>query len=497
LSIPWGQVRRDDEIGGYHLIWPRDLVAIMSGLMAAGEYDTPLRGLIYLAAGQRDDGGFHQNTWIDGRPYWNGIQLDEVAFPVLLAWRLQQADALGCFDPYPMVRSAAKYLVLNGPDTPQDRWEECSGFCPSTLAVQIAALVCAGCMARQRGEPALADYFIGHADFLEQHIEEWTVTERGELHEEIPRHYVRVLPTDPQQCERPDQIDDLTVTVDNRPGMPPREFLARNMVDPSFLELVRYGIRRSDDPLIVDSLRVVDHVLRVGTPGGPCWRRYNHDGHGQRDDGGPLENGGRGRAWTLLTAERGMYELAAGAESDTHIRAMEFFSGPAGLLPEQVWDGPDLPESHLECGKATGSATPLVWAHAEYVKLLRSRSEERIFDRIDVVHQRYCEECEAPPRVQIWQDNSRPSRVRGDETLRVQLRTPFQLRWHDPSQESMRSTDSVRVDDDLHYADLRPDSRPQGRLQFELQWQSQPDEPDSRECTAKFSIDCSSPRAGG
>jgi glucoamylase len=155
---------------------------------------------------------------------------------------------------------------------------------------------------------------------------------------------------------------------------------AKEIVDAGFLELVRYGVRRADDPVIVDSLRVVDAVLKVETPNGPCWRRYNHDGYGQRDDGGPYTGWGRGRAWPLLTGERAHYEFAAGRDAKPFLRAMEQFATCTGLLTEQVWDGPDRPEMHMCLGKPTTAAMPLMWAHAEYIKLLRSIKDGRVFE---------------------------------------------------------------------------------------------------------------------
>jgi len=93
------------------------MVNSATGLLAGNDVETPRRALVYLAASQQRDGGFPQNFWLDGTPYWRGIQLDEVAFPVILAWRLWKAEALGEFDPYPMVNAAAAYLVRQGPMT--------------------------------------------------------------------------------------------------------------------------------------------------------------------------------------------------------------------------------------------------------------------------------------------------------------------------------------------------------------------------------------------
>jgi glucoamylase len=153
LAIPWGQAKGDLEgEGGYHLVWTRDLVQCAGGLLAAGNVETPLRSLIYLATSQSDDGSFAQNFWVDGTPFWSGIQLDEVAFPILLAHKLWRSDGLRDFDPYPMVLKAAAYLIRQGPATRQERWEEAGGYSPSTLAVYIAALVCAANFAADRGD---------------------------------------------------------------------------------------------------------------------------------------------------------------------------------------------------------------------------------------------------------------------------------------------------------------------------------------------------------
>jgi glucoamylase len=180
-SIPWGNAKGDEDVGGYHLVWTRDMVSSALALLACDDWATPLRALVYLACSQQPDGGFAQNFWIDGTPYWQGIQLDEVAFPILLAWQLWKKDALKDFDPYYMVRSAAAYLVRHGPITQQERWEENSGYSPSTLAVGIAALVCAADFAEARGNRHDAGFLLDYADFLESHVENWTVTTDGSL----------------------------------------------------------------------------------------------------------------------------------------------------------------------------------------------------------------------------------------------------------------------------------------------------------------------------
>jgi glucoamylase len=470
LSIPWGEVHGDDDQGGYHLVWTRDMVNSATALMAADHSGTALRALIYLSVAQRADGGFPQNFWIDGRSYWQGIQLDEVAFPILLAWRLTRSGALGDFDPWPMVRRAAAFLVRHGPATEQERWEEASGYSPSTLASNIAALICAADLARMRGEEPLATWLEEYADFLESHVEQWTVTTSGTLLPGVSRHYIRILPiavTNAQPDENPDRGE---LRIANRgPGERSR-YPAKDIVDAGFLELVRYGIRKPGDALIEDSLRVVDAVLRVEMPAGPCWRRYNHDGYGQRADGGPFDGWGVGRAWPLLTGERGHYELAAGRDPGPFIRAMEGFASGTGMLPEQVWDGAELPARYLAPGGPTGAAMPLMWAHAEYIKLLRSAADGRVFDRVPVVAARYLGHGTARRRIEVWKPNRRVTGVRAGTTLRIQAGAPFRLRW--TRDEWMHATDTRSVPTGLgiEYVDLEPGQAGDPPLRFTFCW---------------------------
>ncbi len=478
MSIPWGEARGDEDIGGYHLVWTRDMVNSATGLLASGNTETPLRALIYLACSQQEGGGFHQNFWIDGRPHWQGIQLDEVAFPIMLAWRLHEAGALRDFDPYPMVLRAAGFLVRQGPATPQERWEENGGYSPSTLATNIAALTCAACFAQQRGDDPTAAFLQQYADFLECHVEPWTVATQGTLVHDIPRHFIRIHPVDVHDANPHEDPNDGTLLIRNRGPGQRYEFPAKEIVDAGFLELVRYGIRKAGDPLIEDSLRVVDSLLKVETPVGPCWRRYNHDGYGQRPDGGPFQGWGKGRAWPLLTGERGHYELAAGRDVTGYLRALEGFANSSGLLPEQVWDEPDRPELRLRFGGPTGSATPLMWAHAEYIKLLRSVADGQVFDLIPAVAARYQKRCGCI-NLEIWKPNRRVQAVAAGTTLRVQAPIPFRLRWSLDEWQTVADTDATATLLDVYYVDIpvAPSQRAPVRFAFfwtnEGRWDSQ------------------------
>jgi glucoamylase len=470
LSIPWGEAIGDEDQGGYHLVWTRDMVNSANAMLAAGDRTTPLRALIYLNVSQQENGGFAQNFWIGGEPYWRGVQLDEVAFPILLAWRLRREKALQDFDPYPMVLRAAAYLVRHGPLTPQERWEEVSGYSPSTLASNIAALICAACMARERGDEATAKYLEEYADFLECHVESWTVTTEGTLLPGVPRHYLRILP---ERADNPDPAEDPNqgnIAIANRPPGSQTVFPAKEIVDAGFLELVRHGVRRADDPLIVDSLKVIDAVLKVETPFGPCWRRYNHDGYGQRDDGGAFVGWGQGRAWPLLTGERGHYELAAGHDTKPYIRAMENLASATGLLPEQSWDGPDQPDVHMYRGRPTGSAMPLMWAHAEYIKLLRSVRDGKLSDLIVDVADRYLGGRADRQLFEIWKFTRQVRSVKRGYALRIQVPASFRLRWSSDEWQTVKDTPSSATMLGVEFVDIPIVAAQRTPIRFTFFW---------------------------
>jgi glucoamylase len=468
-SIPWGQYKGDDDVGGYHLVWTRDMVQSATALLACGRVDTARRALVYLACTQKPDGSFAQNFWINGTPYWTGIQLDEVAFPIMLAWRLWKLNGLAGFDVFPFVERAAGFLVRLSPVTQQERWEEAPGYSPSTLAALISGLICAADIARANGATELAQFLEEHADWIEAHLEEWTVTDNGELLPGVPRHYMRVRPP---QCGDPYAsygCDHQVVRINNRGPGERIDFEARNVVDAGFLELVRYGIRRADDPLVVDSLKVIDHVLKVETPVGPCWRRYNHDGYGQRHDGGPYLGWGQGRAWPLLTGERAHYEFAAGHDIRPYVRAIEGFSSRGGMLPEQIWDAPDLPEHGLKLGKVTGAAMPLVWAHAEYVKLLRSITDGEIFDRISAVAHRYGG-AKRPAPIEVFRLNRQLHSIEAGRKLRVLADEQFCLVWTVDDWQTTHNTQSRTVGYAGHFADMETEPGKAGKAIFTLRW---------------------------
>lgn len=427
LAVPWGEAQGDKNRAGYHLVWPRDLYQAATARLAAGDADGALRALHYLQRTQREDGSWPQNFWVFGEPYWHGLQLDEIAFPVLLAWQLRRADALD-WNPYPSVVAPAAYRIARvGPVTQQERWEENSGYSPSTLAVAIAALVCAAELARDERDPQAARYFLEVADYWAAHLEDWTYTRQGCIpgHPELTEYYERIvgsLPEDPAQLGR-----GLLLLANRPPGAEVVPECA--VIDGGFLELVRYGVRRPDDPRVLHTLRAYDTVCRVETPCGPSWRRYTFDGYGQQADGRPFDGTGVGRAWPLLTGERAHYELAAGGRPLDLVQAMERFTTSGGMLPEQVWDSPDVPDRGMFLGRPTGSAAPLVWAHAEYVKLLRSLIDGAVFDCPPPVRQRYARAQAPRSPLVIWKHNHKVRTVPPGLRLRIEVYAPAALHW--------------------------------------------------------------------
>jgi glucoamylase len=456
-SIPWGRVKGDEDLGGYHLVWTRDMVQTATALLACGRTETALRALVYLACTQKPNGSFAQNFWVDGRPYWSGVQLDEVAFPLILAWRLWKADGLNTMDIFPFVERAAGFLVRHAPITHQERWEEIAGYSPSTLAAVIAGLICAAEIARFHASVELATFLEEFADWIEHHLEDWTVTNDGVLHPSITRHYMRIRPPEKSAAYSCESCGTEMIRLSNRPLGTRYEFEAREVVDAGFLELVRYGVRRAEDPLIVDSLKVVDAVLKRELPQGSGWLRYNWDGYGQRADGSAYQGWGQGRVWPLLTGERAHYELAAGKDVKPLIETYEGFSTCGQMLPEQVWDEPDSPSTSLRFGRPAGSAVPLVWAHAEYLKLLRSVADGKVFDRIDPVYAHYSDpegRKKMRRNVEIYSRLRPIQKIAAGNTLRILDENKFELIWSMDGWQTFATTPSRSMGSAGYSADI-------------------------------------------
>ena len=456
LSIPWGFSKGDDDLGGYHLIWPRDLVETATGFLAIGARPEAKRVLRYLRVTQEPDGHWMQNMWLDGTPYWHGIQMDETALPILLVDLAAREDVLDAAERdayWPMVRNAAAFLVSNGPVSPQDRWEEDPGYSPFTIAAEIAALLVAGDLAEAVGDATAAEYLRETADAWNASIERWlyvTGTELATQHG-VEGYYVRVAEPDRADAASP---RNGFVPIKNRP---PDQSTARgaSMVSPDALAFVRFGLRAADDPRMVNTVKVIDATLRVETPRGPAWHRYQGDGYGEHADGGPFDGTGIGRAWPLLTAERAHYELAAGRQdvAEHLAQALEAFAGEGGLLPEQIWDTASIPERELYFGRASGSARPLVWAHAEYLKLCRSLRDGQVFDRPPQTVQRYLVD-QATSHCVIWRFNNKVRTMPAEAALRVETRAPAVVHWSVDGWQTVHDTVTRDTTLGVHVADL-------------------------------------------
>jgi len=369
-STPWGGGQSPDQppVSGYHAVWARDLYHVATAFDAMGDRATARRLLDYLfRVQQKLDGSFPQNSFVDGRPIGNGVQMDQVALPLVLAYQLGSNDRSTWLK---HIKPAADFIVRSGPRTDQDRWEEKSGYSPSSLAAQIAGLVCAAEIAKANGDAVSVKRYLDTADQWAQNVEKWTVTRP----DGASGYYLRITANDDPNDGAKMEINSSTLVVDER-----------KILDAGFLELVRLGIKRPRDPLIVESLKLIDQLIKVKTPVGEAWYRYNHDAYGETPEGGKYDGrNGVGRLWTLLTGERGEYELAAGdiASARKRLDTLAGFANDGLMIPEQVWDRGQI-------GKGTGSATPLAWSMAQFIRLAMSIERGRNVETPRVVWERY------------------------------------------------------------------------------------------------------------
>ncbi|TRW99768.1 glycoside hydrolase family 15 protein [Candidatus Methylobacter oryzae] len=419
LSVPWGEASTSR--GGYHLVWSRDLVETAGALLALGDTADVKRSLIYLISTQRANGHWLQNQWLGGKPFWQGIQLDETAFPVLLASALADRNALGDIRVDDMVRRALGYIVREGPTTAQDRWEEDPGINTFTVAVVIAALVEGSRFLNDRER----DCALMLADTWNFRLEEYTWVTNTALSKQlgVPGYYMRSAPKDILIDEGAKYEHLLIKNRQNNPGIPADEQLAIDC-----LQLVRFGLRAADDPTMVSSLKAIDLLLKTDTPYGPVWHRYNGDGYGEHDDGTPFNGWGKGRGWPLLTGERGHMALLSGQDALPYLHAMARMTGKGGLLPEQVWDSEPIPERNLYPGQPNGSATPLVWAHAEFIKLALSIVAGEPVDRPAHAWERY-QGRHLELDFALWQPRQRVKQLVAGQELRILLAEPAQVHW--------------------------------------------------------------------
>jgi glucoamylase len=386
MAWVWGQLPGYN--GPYHLVWSRDLYEMATAEIAAGYRPAAARALNYLWTRQQEPNGcFPQNSNVNGTPVWTGLQLDEVADPILLASQLGQTDA----NTWSHVQRAVGCILANGPVT-QERWENEIGYSPSSIAAEIAGLICAAQIAQDNGDAAAASQYRAVADDWRSQLDHWTVTTNGPL--SSSPYFLRLTVDGNANAGTTYTLSDGGPTVDQR-----------TVVDPSFLELVRLGVVRADNPAVLSTLPVVDRELGVNTPNGEFWHRYNHDGYGESLTGGPFgNNDGVGRLWPIFAGERGEYELAAGelsgdvsagrSAATKRLDAMANTANDGLMLPEQVWDkNPPAGADGRLPGTGTGSATPLGWTHAQFIRLAWSIDAGRPVETPSLVSCRYGGAC--------------------------------------------------------------------------------------------------------
>ncbi len=478
LSIPWGEERGDGSdpkgTGGYHLVWPRDLAETAGGLLAVGAKAEAVRALRYLRATQRADGHWPQNLWTSGAEALSGIQIGETALPLILLDLARREGAIGPEEAagfWPMAKRAAGYILRSGPSTQEDRWENQRGYTPFTLSAAIAAFLIAADLAEEFDEPGLAPSLREAADLWNAAIDSWLFITDSDLARQyqVEGYYARIIPPELDLTSAP---SERRLRWRGKHPVKAEEFV--EVVSPDVLALVRFGLRPADDPRIVDTMKVVDGLLKVETPRGPSWRRYNGDLYGEAPDGSPFtdHSSGVGRAWPLLSGERGHYELQAGRpeEAARLLLAMERLAGDSGMIPEQVWDAKDIPERGLFLGRPTGSAMPLAWAHAEYLKLRRSLADGRAFDVPPQTVRRYVEG-KAPCDRAAWRFDHPRGVIASGECLRLEVLEPAVVAWSADgraNREEIATTDSGLG---LHVADLPTRRLAAGtRIVFTFRW---------------------------
>ncbi|PSP94809.1 glucoamylase [Halobacteriales archaeon QS_4_62_28] len=390
-SVPWGEaVTADQQKGyGYNFVWSRDLYQVFTAFETIGSLDIATQQLEYIYEYQQDEAGFiPQNTYLNGMTRWGGEQMDNISFPQVMAYHLAE-QGIGFEDTsysFENVRRSADYVVRNGPATAQERWEEEAGYSPSSIAAEIAGLACAAKLAIDNGHEAEALVWIGLADHWANNVDVWTATETGtERHTDTP-YYTRVTRHGDPEAGHYRTLANDGPTLDER-----------NIIDAGFLELARLGIRPSDDTVIENSVETVDDTIRVDMGSAAGFYRYNGDGYGERargEQGAPwtVEHKGKGRIWPLLTGERAEYELLRDDPDLPPANCLEMMQEVANsgrMIAEQVWDRQHSTDFDWTFGEGTGSATPLAWAMAQYVRLAHSISTGEPVETPAFVEERY------------------------------------------------------------------------------------------------------------
>ena len=415
LASPWGQSvsagafagGEPSYFGSYREVFARDLYEAFTGLMADGDVATARSATLFLFDRQQlPDGSMPRNSLLNGKaaPDTGGIQLDEAAYPILMAYLAGLGGDAALWKGH--IEPAADFLVAHGPSDGVERWEEQSGYSPSTIAAEIAGLTAASAIAASHGDAARARLYQATADDFQRNIKSWTVTTTGP---DAPRYFIRLSKTGDPNAAISYSLGNGGPTLDQR-----------TVIDGGFQELVRLGEFPVTDSDVQASLRVLDKQIAVSTPSGTGYYRYGNDAaKGSADGYGdcyqPSQSScpvtgapwaptgvGTGHLWPNLSGERAESDLAAGSASGAQalLQAMINFSSGVGLVPEQAWEDPDLAPSPYGSdpatasigftkGEAAGSASPLTWAQAQEVRLIASLGAGRNVDTPTITTARY------------------------------------------------------------------------------------------------------------
>ena len=416
LASPWGQAvpagnltnNEPTYFGSYREVFARDLYEAFAGLLVAGDVKTARDATLFLFDRQQQpDGSMPRNSLENGKvaPDTGGTQLDETSYPILMAWQSGLAGDSTLY--WKHVVPAADFLVAHGPSDGVERWEEQSGYSPSTIAAEIAGLTAAANIARVNHDTTRERVYQATADYFAHNIKTWTVTTDSPFH--TPPYFIRLSKTgDPNAA--------ITYTLGN--GIT-ASFDQRQVIDAGFLELVRLGVLPASDPDVENSLKVVDATIERTTPSGPGFYRYgtnaseSEDGYGDcfQPSGSscsppgapwPTTDTGTGHLWPVLSGERGEYEVADGhfGFAGQLLTSMRNMTSGQGLEPEQAWEDPSLAASPFgtdpttasigfEPGQPAGSASPLTWAQSQYARLTLALSTGRDLETPDIVSDRY------------------------------------------------------------------------------------------------------------
>ncbi|HTU98063.1 MAG TPA: glycoside hydrolase family 15 protein [Solirubrobacteraceae bacterium] len=408
---PWGQsmLAATTHAGyTYRSVFARDSYETFTGLLADGDATSARQMVTFLYdRAQQPDGSFPRDSELDGSvaPDTYGLyEIDEDSYPLLMAWDAGFAGDQPLYGGH--LRPDADFVVSHGPAYGEDRWEEHTAYSPSTIASEIAGLTAAAHLAQRAGDPARALLYQATADDYLRNVKAWTVTDTGPYGDH--RYFIRLSPTgDPNAAETYDLNNGSLDNVDQR-----------SVVDAGFLELTRLGELQASDPDVTASLKVVDSVLERQTPSGPGWHRYGVQASGSTDgygdcyepdptdcspSGAPSYNSvGSGHLWPILDGERAEQDLQTGDRAGAGLlqNTMGNMSWGVGLMPEQAWEDPNIPAAPYGAnpatasigfidGKAAGSATPLIWAEGQYVRLIRDLQTGRVVDQPAITRDRY------------------------------------------------------------------------------------------------------------